>query len=397
MSANKGPLSGIRVLDLSRHVSGPTCAMTLGDLGAEVIKLEKAGWGDDTRHSGEFYNGVNLYFPTENRNKKSVTINFRSEGGKKLLRGLIEKSDILVENFRPGTMEKMGFGWDTVHEINPKLIMASINGYGKGSPYYHRPGFDSIMSAVSGIMDINRSEEGPRITGGIWFIDLMAGMWTTIAILAALHRRQETGRGQYIDTAMYDSCLFSLNTFIPFFDQSGIISRNSTKNAYDCPAGLFHSKDGLVICLAGQDSLFERLLTITDDPILNDPKFRDHDTRLLPENYTLINDALERVIQTKTGDEWDEIFDRIGVPGGKVKDLGDVMKSPATHVRTATVKLEVPGLGPVTFPGTPLNFSDEELEFSPAPELGQHNREIYGGLLGLSDAELAALAENKDI
>ena len=128
MSANKGPLSGIRVLDLSRHVSGPTCAMTLGDLGAEVIKLEKAGWGDDTRHSGEFYNGVNLYFPTENRNKKSVTINFRSEGGKKLLRGLIEKSDILVENFRPGTMEKMGFGWDTVHEINPKLIMASING-----------------------------------------------------------------------------------------------------------------------------------------------------------------------------------------------------------------------------------------------------------------------------
>lgn len=397
MSANKGPLSGIRVLDLGRHISGPTCAMTLGDLGAEVIKVEKAGWGDDTRHSGEFYNGVNLYFPTENRNKKSVTINFRSDEGKKLLRGLIEKSDVLIENFRPGTMDKMGFSWEEVHKLNPRLIMASINGYGKGSPYYHRPGFDSIMSASTGIMDINRSESGPRITGGIWFIDIMAGMWTTIAVLAALRRRDANGQGQYIDTAMYDSCLFSLNTFIPFYDQSGIISRNSTKNAYDCPAGLYRSKDGLVICLAGQDSLFERLLTITDDPILNDPKYKDHDTRLQPENYDIINEAVDRLMQTKTGDEWDEIFDRIGVPGGKIKDVGDVMRSPATFVRNATVKLEVPGLGPVTFPGTPLNFSDEELGFTRAPDLGEHNKEVYGGLLGLSDEDLARLADEKVI
>lgn len=397
MSANIGPLAGIRVLDLGRHISCPTCGMTLGDLGAEVIKVEKAGWGDDTRHSGEFVDGVNLYYPTENRNKKSVTINFRSDEGKKLLRELIEKSDVLIENFRPGTMEKMGFGWKEIHEINPRMIMASINGYGQGSPYYLRPGFDSIMAASSGIMDINRSESGPRITGGIWFIDIMAGMWTTIGILAALRSREVTGRGQYLDTAMYDSCLFSLNTFIPFFDQSGIITRNSTKNAYDCPAGLFKSKDGLVICLAGQDGLFERLLTVMEDPFLHDPKFKDHDTRLKEEYYDLINAAVEREIQKKTGDEWDEIFDRIGVPGGKIKDLGDVMKSPATYVRNTTVKLEVPGLGPVTFPGTPLNFSDEKLEFTPAPELGEHNEEIYMGLLGRTREELEQLKVNKAI
>ena len=397
MSANIGPLAGIRVLDLGRHISCPTCGMTLGDLGAEVIKVEKAGWGDDTRHSGEFVDGVNLYYPTENRNKKSVTINFRSDEGKKLLRELIEKSDVLIENFRPGTMEKMGFGWKEIHEINPRMIMASINGYGQGSPYYLRPGFDSIMAASSGIMDINRSESGPRITGGIWFIDIMAGMWTTIGILAALRSREVTGRGQYLDTAMYDSCLFSLNTFIPFFDQSGIITRNSTKNAYDCPAGLFKSKDGLVICLAGQDGLFERLLTVMEDPFLHDPKFKDHDTRLKEEYYDLINAAEEREIQKKTGDEWDEIFDRIGVPGGKIKDLGDVMKSPATYVRNTTVKLEVPGLGPVTFPGTPLNFSDEKLEFTPAPELGEHNEEIYMGLLGRTREELEQLKVNKAI
>ena len=189
MSANKGPLAGIRVLDLGRHISCPTCGMTLGDLGAEVIKAEKRGWGDDTRHSGETYNGVNLYYPTENRNKKSVTINFRSEKGKALLHQLIEQSDVIIENFRPGTMEKMGLGWEDVHKINPKIIMASINGYGEGSPHYMRPGFDSIMAAATGIMDINRSESGPRITGGIWFIDIMTGMWATIAILAALRRR----------------------------------------------------------------------------------------------------------------------------------------------------------------------------------------------------------------
>ena len=397
MSANIGPLAGIRVLDLGRHISCPTCGMTLGDLGAEVIKVEKAGWGDDTRHSGEFVDGVNLYYPTENRNKKSVTINFRSDEGKQLLRELIEKSDVLIENFRPGTMEKMGFGWEEIREINPRMIMASINGYGQGSPYYLRPGFDSIMAASSGIMDINRSESGPRITGGIWFIDIMAGMWTTIGILAALRSREVTGRGQYLDTAMYDSCLFSLNTFIPFFDQSGIITRNSTKNAYDCPAGLFKSKDGLVICLAGQDGLFERLLTVMEDPFLHDPKFKDHDTRLKEEYYDLINAAVEREIQKKTGDEWDEIFDRIGVPGGKIKDLGDVMKSPATYVRNTTVKLEVPGLGPVTFPGTPLNFSDEKLEFTPAPELGEHNEEIYMGLLGRTREELEQLKASKAI
>lgn len=391
---NKGPLSGIRVLDLGRHISCPTCGMTLGDMGAEVIKVEKAKTGDDTRHSGKFKNGVSLYYPTENRNKKSVTVNFRSEGGKKILRELIVRSDVLIENFRPGTMEKMGFSWETVHELNPKLIMASINGYGKGSPYQNRPAFDSVMAATTGIMDLNRAEDGPRITGGIWFIDILAGMWTTIGILAALHRRESTGLGQYIDTAMYDSCMFSLNTFLPYYDQSGVISRNSTKNAYDCPAGRFKCKDGYVICLAGNDSLFERLLTITDDPVLHNPLYKNKQARLDPVNYKIVNDAIEKLMCTKTGDEWDEIFDRIGIPGGKIKDVGDVMKSPATFARNATVKLEVPGVGMVTFPGTPLNFSDEELAFTRAPELGEHNKEIYGGLLGMSEEEIEALQKD---
>lgn len=397
MSANKGPLAGLRVLDLGRHISCPTAAMTLGDLGAEVIKVEKAGRGDDTRESGEFWEGVNLYYPTENRNKKSVTVNFRSDKGKALLRQLIEKSDVLLENFRPGTMEKMGLGWEEVHKINPKLIMASISGYGSGSPYQDRPGFDSIMAATTGIMDLNRAEDGPRITGGIWFIDIMAGMWTVIAIQAALRSREKTGRGQYIDTAMYDSCIYALNTFIPFYDKSGIISRNSTKNAYDCPAGRFKCKDGYVICLAGGDNLFARLLTITDDPVLHDPKYQDHAARLEPGNYEIINAAVERLMQTKTGDEWDDIFAEVGIPGGKIKDVGDVMKSPATFARTTTVKLDVPGLGDVTFPGTPLHFSDEELGFTPAPGLGQHNKEIFGGLLGLSDDEIEALKAEKAI
>lgn len=397
MSANKGPLAGIRVLDLGRHISGPSAAMTLGDMGAEVIKVEKAGKGDDTRTSGEFWNGVNLYYPTQNRNKKSVTINFRSDKGKELLRELIKQSDVLLENFRTGTMEKMGLSWEEVHKLNPRLIMASVSGYGNDSPYRDRPGFDSIMAATTGIMDLNRSEDGPRITGGIWFIDLMAGMWTVIAIEAALIRRAQTGLGQYIDTAMYDSCIYALNTFIPFYDVSGQIIRNNTKNAYDCPAGRYRSKDGYVICLAGSDGLFARLLTLTDDPVLHDPKYANQKDRLLPENYDVVNDAVERVMMTKTGDEWDDLFAQVGIPGGKIKDLGDVMKAPPTSARNVTVKLNVPGLGDVTFAGTPLHFSDEKLEFTAPPALGEHNEEIYGELLGLSKEEIEQLKEEKAI
>lgn len=392
MSANKGPLSGIRVLDLGRHVSCPICAQTLGDLGAEVIKLEKTGWGDDTRHSGKFLGEQSMYFWSNNRNKKSVSVNFRTDEGKKLLHDLIEKSDIILENFRPGTMEKMGFGWEKVHEINPRIIMGSISGYGAGSPYQNRPGFDSMISAQSGIMDINKSEsDGPKITGGIWFIDILAGMWTTIGVLSALHRRETTGVGEYIDTAMYDSALFVMNQLLPYAEKTGEISRSSLKNAYDCPAGRYRSKDGYVICLAGSDGLFQRLLSITDDPFLHDPKFADHDTRLLPEYYDAINEHVEQLMMTKTGDEWDEIFDKTGITGGKIKDLNDVLKDPASHSRNATVKLEVPGFGPVSFSGFPINMSGEEFGFTPAPaQVGQDTDEVLSTVLGRTAEEIAA-------
>jgi crotonobetainyl-CoA:carnitine CoA-transferase CaiB-like acyl-CoA transferase len=211
MSANKGPLAGIRVLDLGRHISCPICAQTLGDLGAEVIKLEKAGWGDDTRHSGNFLDDTSMYYFSNNRNKKSITINYRTEEGKKILHDLILKSDVLLENFRPGTMEKMGFGWEKVHEINPAIIMGSISGYGSGSPCQMRPGFDSMIAAQSGIMDINQDENGePRIAGGIWYLDILSGLWTTIGLLAALHKRESTGIGQLVDVKITGNETFCL-------------------------------------------------------------------------------------------------------------------------------------------------------------------------------------------
>lgn len=397
MSANKGPLAGIRVLDLGRHLSCPSCGMTLGDLGAEVIKVEKSGYGDETRHEGEKIKGHSLYYLTENRNKKGITIDFRSEEGKELLRELIKKSDVLIENFRFGTMAKMGFDWKTVHKLNPRLIMASISGYGEGSPYKERPGFDTIMSAVSGIMYLNRANGVPRITGGIWYADIMAGMWSTVGILAALHKRNATGEGQYIDIAMYDCCINALNTYIPTYDQVGSVPEDPSKYVYACPSGTFHSKDGFVVCVAGIDSLFERLLTVTDDPFLNKPEFRKLENRIDPKNYDLINEATDRLLRTKTGDEWDEIFAEVGIPGGKIKDIGDVLDCPATYVRNTIVELDIPDLGLVKFAGTPLNFSDETLGFTRPPELGEHNKDVYSGILGLSDEELAKLEEKKII
>ena len=392
MSANKGPLAGIRVLDLGRHVSCPICAQTLGDLGAEVIKLEKTGFGDDTRHSGKFLGEQSMYFWSNNRNKKSVSINFRTDEGKQVLKSLIEKSDVILENFRPGTMEKMGFGWEKVHEINPRIIMGSISGYGAGSPYQNRPGFDSMISAQSGIMDINRTEEdGPKITGGIWFIDILAGMWTAIGVLSALHRRETTGEGEYIDTAMYDSALFTINQLLPYAEKTGEISRSSLKNAYNCPAGRFRSKDGYVICLAGSDGLYQRLLTLTDDPFLHDPKFAKLENRVAPEYIDDINAHVEQLMMTKTGDEWDELFDKAGITGGKIKDLNDVLKDPAAHSRNATVKMEVPGYGPVSFSGFPINMSGEEFEFTAPPaQVGQDTAEVLSTVLGMTDEEIEA-------
>ena len=397
MSTNMGPLAGIRVLDLGRHLSCPSCGMTLGDLGAEVIKVEKQGYGDETRHEGQKVNGQSIYYLTENRNKKGITIDFRSEEGKEVLRELIKKSDVLIENFRFGTMKKMGFDWETVHALNPRLIMASISGYGEGSPYKERPGFDTIMSATTGIMHLNRAGDVPRITGGIWYADILAGMWATVGILAALNKRNITGEGQYVDIAMYDACINALNTYVPTFDQLGVEPDDPSKYVYACPSGTFKSKDGWVVCLAGIDSLFERLLTITDDPFLNKPEFKKLENRIDPDNYVLINEATGRLMQTKTGDEWDEIFAEIGIPGGKIKDLGDVLNCPATYARNTTVKLDIPDIGPVIFAGTPLNFSGETLGFTRPPELGEHNREVYGELLGLSDEELAKLEEKKVI
>ena len=393
MNTNSGPLSGIRVLDLGRHLSCPFCGMTLGDLGAEVIKVEKRGYGDDTRHEGEIIGGQSIYYLSENRNKKGITINFRSEEGKELLKDLIKKSDVLIENFRLGTMEKMGLGWETVHELNPRLIMASISGFGKDSPYKDRPGFDTMMQATSGIMYLNRAADGPKITGGVWFIDISAGMWTAIAVLAALHRRESTGEGQYINTAMYDSALTALNTYIPTFDQTGELPADPSKYVYACPAGRFRSKDGYVMLSAGTDGLFERLLSITDDPFLNKPEFKDHEARIQNDNYLAINQAVDRLMQTKTGDEWDEIFARIGVPGGKIKDIEDVLNCPASYVGNTTIQLDIPRIGKVKFAGTPLNFSDEQLAFNRPPELGEHNNEVYGELLGLSKERIDELKE----
>jgi len=275
--------------------------------------------------------------------------------------------------------------------------MASISGFGQQNSMRDRPAFDSTICAISGIMDINSGPEGPR-GNGLAQMDIFSGTMALVSILAALHYREKTGIGQFIDTAMFDTALFCLNTFVPYYDQTGEIERNSVKNYYSCPAGRYKSKDGYIFVIAGGDGLYNRVLTITDDPVLNDERNNTLQKRLAPENYKAVNEAFENMISTKTSAEWDEIFEKIGVPCAIINDISQVVKIPVAWERNALVKLDVPEVGPVAFPGCPIHLSETPIEeFKPAPKLGEHNDEIFSELLGYSAEEIAHLKEIKAI
>jgi crotonobetainyl-CoA:carnitine CoA-transferase CaiB-like acyl-CoA transferase len=239
-------LEGIRVLDMGRIISAPYCTMLMADMGAEVIKVEKEGAGDDMRTMAPFD------FPAMNRNKKSVTIQFRSEEGKELLRGLIGKSDVIVENFRPGTMEKMGFGYEEVKKINPGIIMASISGFGQTGPYRERAAFDSIIQAMSGIMSVTGTKKSGPARIGAPMLDHISGLFTLSGILLALYDREKTGEGQYIDVSMLDGAVPMLFTHIPNYSALGIIAGTEDTNAPTAvPSGTYAAKDGLIYINGG--------------------------------------------------------------------------------------------------------------------------------------------------
>ena len=392
----KGMLNGIRVLDFGRYVSCPYCGYLLASLGAEVIKVEDRR-GDDSRRIQPYSGKDALMFHCNNRNKKGISINFRSDEGRKLLRELADNADVIIENFKPGTLAKMGIGYEEVSKTNPRIIVASITGYGQKGTYRDRPAFDCIVSAMGGLLSINGTREaGPRLIG-IPFLDNTGGVMNALGVMAALYQREKTGKGCWVDTSMWDLLVSYMAENIPNYEKNGVLLEyaENMDDPYGCPAGIFKAKDGYVYLDCGFDGIFKRFREVVGGQMM-DEKYLHFDARL--DNYDLLNKLTAEWAAGKTVKEIDDICEKNSITCGPINNLDTVVDGENIRSRNMLKFIDLPTGGKTGFPGMPLKIStiDDKHEDTIAPELGQDDNEVLKELLSLDDETLAALRE-KDI
>lgn len=393
------PLEGLRIVDLTRVLSGPYCTMQLGDMGAEVIKVEQPGKGDDTRAFAPPHQGDQAaYFLSINRNKKSVTLDMKSEQGKEVLWRLIDKGDILVENFRPGAMDRLGFSYEAVKKRRPEMIYASISGFGGSGPQKDRPGYDVIVQGEAGVMDITGPSDGAPYKVGAAIADLVSGLYAVQGILAALYTRQATGMGQHVDVSMYEAVasLLTFNAGI-YFATGETPKRRGNEHPTIVPYATFEAADGWINLGVANDDLWQRFCAAAERPDLKDhPRFAKAPDRV--RNRQELVPIVEAMIKERTRDEWLARMDKAGVPCGAIRSVGEVCESDLLQARGMIASMEHASAGvvkaiksPTHLSGTPLNA------YTAPPVLGQHTREVLTGLLGYSAAEVDGLAKAKVI
>lgn len=388
------PLEGIRVLDISRVLAGPFCCMLLGDMGADVVKVERVGRGDDVRGVGDKVGGESLYYLMMNRNKRGVTLDFRDPRGIELLKALVAEADVLVENFRAGTMERMGCGYDVLREINPRLVMASISGFGQDGPYADYAAFDMIVQAMSGLMDLTGEPDRPPVTTGTFLIDYASGLYAALGILGALRARDATGLGQHVDIALLDTAFSFLITAIPEYLLLGKrMTRRGNRDRYAAPANLFTARDGRHVFIASAtDSLFPRLLDVMGRrDVLDDPRFATNEARMqhVEESEALLADW----VSERTADEVVDLVRGAGLPCAKVATIDEAVEDPQIRHRDMLVELEHATAGRVPMHGLNIHFSETQQQIRrPPPRLGEHNAEVYREWLGYSAGQVADLA-----
>jgi len=387
------PLEGIRVLDISRVLAGPFCCMLLGDMGADVVKVERVGRGDDVRSVGDKVGGESLYYLMMNRNKRGVTLDFRDPRGIALLKDLVRETDVLVENFRAGTMEKMGCSYEVLREINPRLVMASISGFGQDGPYRDFAAFDMIAQAMSGLMDLTGEPDRAPVTTGTFLVDYASGLYAAIGILGALRARDASGVGQHVDVALLDTAVSFLVTAIPEYLLLGkTMTRRGNRDRYAAPANLFEARDGRYVFIASAtDSLFPRLLDVMGRrDVLDDPRFATNEARMqhVEESEAMLTDW----VAERTADEVVELVRGAGLPCAKVATIDEVVEDPQLKHREMLVELDHPTAGRVPMHGLNVHFSETRQQIRrPPPTLGQHNEEVYGEWLGLGPGRVAEL------
>ena len=393
-------LQDIVVLDLTRVLAGPYCTMMLADFGADVIKIEIPVKGDDTRGMGPFVNGSSLYYANVNRNKKSVTLNLKDPKGKEMFLALVKKADVVVENYRPGVMDRMGLGYEVLKEANERIIYAAVSGFGSYGRCSARPGYDIIAQAYGGLMSITGEPDGEPLRVGTAIGDVLGGMNLIIGILTALHARELSGKGQRVDVALVDSVVSSLETGTQRYFASGKLPRrigNRYASAY--PYDSFKAKDGNFVIGCGNDKLFNLLCTkvLHREDLLTDPRFLSNAQRC--ENHAALKVEVEKWSTTLTKEEAYEAINAAGVPASPINDLYQVSHDP--HIvedREMFIPVKHPVIGDMRVNGNPVKLLDMMPEVRTcAPALGQHNEEIYGQLLGMDKAQLEALEEDRVI
>ncbi|WP_087066257.1 CaiB/BaiF CoA transferase family protein [Intestinibacillus massiliensis] len=392
-------LKGLKVLDLSRYISGPFAGMLLGDLGADVIKVEKAGRGDDTRGFVPKINGESVYTFAVNRSKRSVEVNFRTEAGQALLLDLVREADVLIENFRPGTMEKMGCGWDVLHKANPRLIMVSISGFGADGPYRDKPGFDAAIQAMSGLMSVTGDPDGAPMTHGVFTVDHVTAIYAALAILAAYIARERTGEGQLIELSLLECAATLLLCGIPNQAVLGeTAQRVGNQDRYLSPGNCYRTADGgYILLIAGSQPHFTLLCEAMGQPgLLEDARFATQAARF--EHRDEIDAAVGAWMLRHSTDEAQRILDAHGLVSSRVEDLADVVKNPQLHHRKKLLELQHPVMGKVMMMGMPYRFSGQEWRPErPCPVLGQHNREVLQEWLGLDEEQVERLRQERAI
>ena len=384
-----GPLAGMRVLELAQIMAGPTTGLVLADLGADVIKVEKLPGGDDSRGYREpRINGVSAPFLMMNRNKRGIALNLKHPQGKEILLRMVRDADVLTENYRTGTLEKLGLGYDVLSGVNPGLIYCAITGFGRDGPWADKGGFDLIAQGFAGLMSITGDPGGAPAKTGNPVSDISAGNLAVVGILAAYVHKLKTGRGQVVDTSLMEAAVQQTYWHAAIYLASGM-SPGATGSAHvlSAPYQAFHAQDGWINIGGANQANWERIATVLGHPEWrDDPRFRTNSDRMahLPELARLMNE----VLGTRTRAEWMEAFDAAGVPVGPVHSIGEALNHPQTLARGMVVDLKHPQAGPTKALGCPIHFSETQTSVTrPAPLLGEHTRELLRDY-GYGDADI---------
>ena len=377
MSA-QGPLAGMRVLELAQIMAGPTCGMLLADMGADVIKVEKLPGGDDARGYREpLVNGVSAPFMMLNRNKRGIALDLKQAAGRDVLLRMVRDADVLTENYRRGTLEKLGIGYDVLAEANPGLIYCAVSGYGRTGPYADKGGFDLIAQGFAGLMSITGEPGGPPVKTGNSVADMNAGILAAVGILAAYAHKLKTGQGQVVDTSLMEAALQQTYWHAAIYFATGQ-SPGPTGSAHllTAPYQAFAARDGWINVGGANQATWERIADVLGHPEWRaDPRFATNSARMA--NLDALTSAMSEVLATRTRAEWLAAFDTAGVPAGPVQTIGEALTHPQTLARGMVVDLEHPEAGPTKALGCPLHFSATPTRVGrPAPTLGEHTREL---------------------